>query len=80
MARLDGRLDGSQHLALEAVQVDLVAELGGEGDERLRRVVLAAVEAVVDRALNARPQGLEGGGDCPVAAWRIRSIRAMPAR
>ena len=56
-------------LVAEPVQVGLVPKPRREGFERLRRVVLPAVEAPIDRSLDASPQGVEqrryreGGGD-----------------
>ena len=49
--------------AIERLKVSLLAELCGEGIERLPRIVLAAVEAPVYEGLDAPPQGVEQGCD-----------------
>ena len=46
-------------VAAQSIQVRLVAQLGREGFQGLPRIVLAAVETMVDEALYATPQGIE---------------------
>ena len=46
----------------QGAEIRLVSELDREGLERLRRVVLSAVEAAVYKTLYAVPQGGEQGG------------------
>jgi hypothetical protein len=50
----------------KCVEVDFFAQLGREGFQGLGSVVLAAVEATVDKALDAPPEGNEqcGGQEC----------------
>src|SRR5215217_1810845 len=60
--RLHGPVDHGQQLAVQGVQVDLVAEAGREVLDGPGGVVAAAVEAPVDHGLDAAAQGLEGGG------------------
>src|SRR3954464_11565053 len=57
--RLDGLLDDADELALHGVEVELVAQPAAEALQRERGVVAAAVEAAVDRGLDARPRGAE---------------------
>jgi hypothetical protein len=48
--------------SVEGVEVDLVAQVGGERLDGLGGVVLAAVEAPVNRGLDAPAGRLEQGG------------------
>src|SRR5215211_1383831 len=47
----------------ECVQICFVAQLGREGLQRLSGIVLPTVEAPIDEALDAPPQGREQRGD-----------------
>src|SRR4029450_1867572 len=60
--RLHGLVDRGQQLVREAVQGDVVTQGGGEGLDGPGRVVAAAVEAAVDRGLDAAAGRLEQGG------------------
>src|SRR3954453_9487462 len=53
--RLDGLLDHADELPPHGVKVELVAQPAAEALQRERGVVAAAVEAAVDRGLDARP-------------------------
>ena len=55
--RLDGLLDHADELALHRVEVELVAQAAAEALQRACGVIAAAVEAAVDRGLDARPIG-----------------------
>src|ERR671920_1250857 len=46
----------------QGVEIRLVSKLGREGLQRLYRIVLPTVEAAVDKALDAAPQGVKQGG------------------
>src|SRR3954468_8783435 len=61
--RLDGLVDDADELALHGVEVELVAQPAAEALQRSRGVVATAVEAAVDRRLDARPCGAEHGRD-----------------
>src|SRR4051794_25296371 len=56
---LHGVLDDREQLGVQSVHVRLVAQPGGERFERFGRVVLAAVEEVIDKVLNTPPHGVE---------------------
>jgi hypothetical protein len=68
LGRLHGLVDHPQQLALQGVQVDLVAQPGREGVQGAGGVVAAAVEAAVDQVLDSaaqrreRRRGGQGGG------------------
>src|SRR3954467_6903814 len=57
--RLDGLVDDADELALQGVEVELVAQPAAEALQRECGVVATAVEAAVDRRLDARPCGAE---------------------
>src|SRR5215210_1211694 len=61
--RLNRFPDDSNQFLVQAVEVRLVAQAGGEGVERLSRVVLLSVEAPVYERLDAASQGVEQRGD-----------------
>jgi hypothetical protein len=60
--QLHCQVDDSEQLCGEAVQVDLLAQPTAEGLHGSGRVVAGSVEAPVDQALDAMPQGLEQRG------------------
>jgi hypothetical protein len=62
VGRLHGLVDHGQQLAVQGVQVDLVAQAGAERGDGAGGVV-AAVEAAVDRGLDPAPQRLEHRGN-----------------
>src|SRR5215204_5257669 len=51
-------------VAVQLVEVRLIAQLRGECFERLCRIVLPAVEAAVYEVLDAAAQWIEERGDC----------------
>ncbi len=55
--------DDFHQVAGQRGEIDLLAERRAEGFEGLARVILAAVEAAVDKALEATAQGLKQRGD-----------------
>jgi len=59
VARLHGSSDDVPDLALQGVEVDVVAETRSEGVHRLHGVVAGAVEAPVDDVLHATAHGTE---------------------
>ena len=61
--RLQALVDDAAQLAAERVELDLVAQPRAEAGQRLRGVVAAAVEAAVDRRLDAGARGAEQRGD-----------------
>ena len=63
----------------QAVQVGLVPECGAELFERLSGVVFAAVEATVDKRLDAAPQGLKRAAITRVEAT-MTSCESPPVR
>ena len=63
MAGLERFGDHGQHLGVKRIQVDLLSHPAAEPLECFGGVVLTAVEAVIDCALYAGSQRLEGGGD-----------------
>src|SRR5215203_4678368 len=48
-----------RNVVVERLEVRFVAQPGGEGFEGLSRVVLAPVEAAIDKRLDAAPQRVE---------------------
>jgi hypothetical protein len=60
--RLHRLVNDRQHLGGKGIEVDLVAQAGGERLDGLGRVVLAPVEAAVNRGLDATAGWLEQGG------------------
>jgi hypothetical protein len=63
---LHGRAHDPAQLGVQRVERHLVAQARGERLERALRVVLAPVEAAVDRPLDAGTRGAEqrGAGSC----------------
>src|SRR3954451_12134058 len=61
--RLDGLVDDADELALHGVEGELVAQPAAEALQRSRGVVAAAVEAAIDRRLDARAGRAEQRGD-----------------
>src|SRR5579875_724850 len=61
--RFDGVLDDSEHIVGQRLQVDLISEVSAERAEDARRVVLAAIKAPVDEALDTGAPGIEESGD-----------------
>ena len=60
--RAEGRIDDADDVAADRGQVHLVAQALGEVGGGSLGVVAGAVEAVVDRGLDAPPERLEQGG------------------
>ena len=60
--RLHGLVNDRQQLGGEGIEVDLVAQADAERFDRLGGVVLASVEAPVNRLLDAAAGRLEQGG------------------
>jgi hypothetical protein len=80
--RLHGLVHDRQQLAAEGVEVDLVAQAGGERLDGLDGVVLAAVEAPVHDLLDAAAGRLEQGGHGQgrtTTVTRGRPRRTLPA-
>ena len=63
MRGLDRLAHHADQLALERVEVELVAQAAAERLQRARRVVAAAVEAPVDDGLDACERGAEQARD-----------------
>src|SRR5215218_3936157 len=63
MHRLHRLGEHAEQLAVQAVDVHLVAQMGGEALERERGVVLVPVEAPVDHPLDPSARGPEQGRD-----------------
>lgn len=61
MCGLHGLVDYSHQVILPRVQIHLTAEPGTESLERLLGVILVAIEASVDKRLDADAQRLEKG-------------------
>jgi hypothetical protein len=59
MGRLDSTVDRTQELAPHGVEVDGVAQPQRERRDDRLGVVARPVEAPVDEALHAKPQGVE---------------------
>src|SRR5215203_3530107 len=59
--RLHRLMHDRNQLTTKPVEVSLLAQCGRESRERLDGIVLASVEAAVDKALGASPEGVEEG-------------------
>jgi hypothetical protein len=77
--RLDGLVDHGQQLALESVQVDLLAQVGGEAGHGAGGVEAAPVEAAVDQVLDPAAQRGNAAAAAKVAPATAR-LPASPAR
>jgi hypothetical protein len=87
---LDRLIHHMQQLGGEPFQIGLVARGRGEGGQHLGRVVLAAIEALVDRILNPMAQRVNSAAiasveatiassELPVSgATSVRSSRLQP--
>ena len=62
MGRLCGLIYDRQQLGGEGIEIELVPQAGGERLDDLCRVVATAVEAAVNRLLDAAAGRLEQGG------------------
>ena len=76
---MHGVVDHGQQLAVEGVQVDLVAQAQGEAVHGAGGVVAAPVEAPVDQALDPAAQGWNRAAAARVAAATAR-LPEPPAR
>src|SRR5258708_29966380 len=71
--------DRADELGADGIEVDLVAQLDAERVERARGVVARAIEAAVDRVLDATAQPLEQG-ETPKRGRRDRELRPAGQR
>jgi hypothetical protein len=63
MGGLHDLLHHGEQLLLHLRQIDLLAQRRAEGGQRLFRVVLLAIKAPINHALNAPPHGQKEGGN-----------------